>query len=284
MNTEVTEDTQEIEMIDPVKAMNWLETNKFENRRVDDRNVDKIARDIKNKKWIYDGNPIRFDTKGNVLDGQHRLWAIVKANRTVKSLVVRGLADEAVNVIDTGKTRSNADIMHFQGFVNTSTLAAVARLYFGYKEVGGDMNVWAGKPAQRRYTANELLAIVDKERKLIGAVSETASFSVTNKMLGRSTAAFCFYLFDRSDYLMAGNFYHKFEKGNDLQEGSPILVLKNALMIRETQFKDMGARGGNRAQAHKIAIIIKAWNAFKNGKTISRLRYDPEKEAYPQPA
>jgi hypothetical protein len=54
---------------------------------------------------------IAFDEFGNLIDGQHRLHAIVKSGKTITCLVSFGVHVDAVSVIDRGLRRSSAVVL-----------------------------------------------------------------------------------------------------------------------------------------------------------------------------
>lgn len=276
--------TSKVVTITPGMASSWLADNKFENRNLSDRNVNRIARDIKAGKWIFDGNPIRFDNNGNILDGQHRLWAIVMAEKEVESLVVRGLEEGAVHTIDTGKSRNNADVLHFAGYKSTSALAALARLAIGYRRNKGDMWKWAQDNSHARLSTQEILDEVEKNQVLVTILQHAQKLSFTKKLLGPATTAFAYYVLQKNceDSYAGEYFFDAFERGINLREDDAILLLRNVLAIREDVLVAR-KQGGNKATAYKLALLIKAWNAYREKKPVKRLTWGPEKEAYPVP-
>lgn len=269
----------EIVTMTPAMALKWIEDSNFDNRVLSDRNVDKIARDIKAGNWVYDGNSIKFDTQGNLIDGQHRLYAIVRSQKTVNLLVVRDLADEAKGVIDTGKSRTGSDVLHFRGYTNTNVLAAVCRLKIGYDKCKGDMKAWSAGRAGDRLSPIEICNEVTNTPELVDAVSALQNFKFVRKTMGLGVPTFCYYLFHKIDPYQAENFFHVLEKGISLQEGHPILTLRNYLIVPENRYK-IGGRG-NSKPAHLMAVIIKSWNAYRTGKTTQRMNYFPDREDYP---
>lgn len=274
--------TTEIINISPAQASSWLENSKFDNRNISDRLVNKIARDIKNNKWIFDGTPIRFDKNNNVIDGHHRLWGIISAGLPVKSLVIRGLSDESKDTIDTGKARSNSDILHFHGFVNTASLANACRLSIGYRMNNGDLYKWARGSSKLHCSSSQIVEEAEKNIDLVHCHQKTISYKFIKKFIGFGTASFCMHIFGKINATKANEFFYLLEKGENLQEGNPILALRNSLTIRDHLTMKL-AKGGNYRSAYLIAIIIKAWNAYRDEKVVQRLYFNDEKESYPIP-
>jgi hypothetical protein len=66
--------------VTPDQALKWLEDTNTNNRSVRDIHVQRLASDMKNGKWRgFNGEAIRFDSLGRLVDGQHRLWACTVA-------------------------------------------------------------------------------------------------------------------------------------------------------------------------------------------------------------
>jgi len=113
--------------VTPEIAARWLRQN-TRNRTIRQHLVDRFTRDMQAGEWHLDGAPIRFAPDGTLLDGQHRLTAIVSTGITVPILVVRGIDPSAQAVMDTGAARTAADALSIDGRENASTLAATAAL------------------------------------------------------------------------------------------------------------------------------------------------------------
>ena len=59
--------------ITPDMALRWLETTNTNNRKVSEKHVHRLARDMTDGKWRLTHVGIAFDPNGTLLDGQHRL-------------------------------------------------------------------------------------------------------------------------------------------------------------------------------------------------------------------
>lgn len=269
--------THSIITITPQMAQTWLDESKFENRRIENSRIKKLVSDIKKDKWVFDGTPIRFNGGGDILDGQHRLMAIVRAQKPVKSLVIRGLETTSKNTIDTGKVRTIGDLLHFNGQLNTTTLAAAARLSLGYDECKGDLGQWS-KTVAHNTSNQEIIEECQKNHKLVKATQAIMNLHYVRKICGSGTAALCYYLFMKSSAQhLADSFFTSLENGNNLTEDSAILVLRNTLSIRDTKRQI----SGRRRSAYNVALFIKAWNAWRSNATVQVLRYGFDEE-YPK--
>src|SRR5439155_25117462 len=100
--------------VDPATASAWLQRN-LHNRHLREEAVSSMARDMAAGRWQYTGEAVKFSKAGNLLDGQHRLAAVVKSETTIPILVVPGLPDSAQEVIDTGAKRTASDVLYLSG-------------------------------------------------------------------------------------------------------------------------------------------------------------------------
>jgi hypothetical protein len=102
--------TTEYRIVTPDDARELLSHN-HGNRRVRQTWVKYLARQIVNGKWELTSDAVGIRRDGVVINGQHRLMAIVEADVAVPMIVVRGLSAEAFLVTDRGKSRSLTDVL-----------------------------------------------------------------------------------------------------------------------------------------------------------------------------
>lgn len=119
----------EVININPSMAMKMLEHVHHKNRSVSKATVDRYARAMSDGRFDgLNGETIIIDELGNLLDGQHRLWAVVTSGVTMPFLVVtpRGTSDEIIKTIDGGYARSISDFLNCKNKNIVGPLAAVA--------------------------------------------------------------------------------------------------------------------------------------------------------------
>lgn len=74
--------------VDPDKARKWLLKNK-NNRPIDEKKVDLYAKHMKKGTWAMKRPaPIEMDIDGNLINGQHRLLAVLKSGSTIKMKII----------------------------------------------------------------------------------------------------------------------------------------------------------------------------------------------------
>lgn len=143
--------------VTPELAQKWLGENYSKQRHLRNATVNKYASDMENGKWDETIiQPIRFTEEGKLIDGQHRLKAIVVANKTVTMWIQTGLRESAYNSIDIGAKRSAGDII---GGLNSQNRAAIASAIAGLLK--GDGGVSAAMHRYKSYTPKVLTTIAD---------------------------------------------------------------------------------------------------------------------------
>ena len=96
--------------ITPNIATQMLAEN-VSNRKLKSGLVARYSNAIKKGQWKLNGSAVVFSSDGQLLDGQHRLHSIVQTGVPVSCMVVYGVQPKTMDTIDTGKSRSHADLM-----------------------------------------------------------------------------------------------------------------------------------------------------------------------------
>src|SRR5690242_4011344 len=121
-----TSPSAQYEIITPAIAEAYLAKNEI-NRTVRKAAVSAYARDMANGDWITTGEAIQFDWFDRMIDGQHRLLAIIEAGVSIQFLVVRGLDPKAQKRIDSGIVRAFADQLKMADIPESLSVASALR-------------------------------------------------------------------------------------------------------------------------------------------------------------
>ena len=113
------------ERIGPAQAIKFLEANTL-NRSISEARVAQYSSDMENKRWRRTTTPIKFDTNGTLIDGQHRLWAVINSGQEVEFLVAYDCDVEEREVQDIGKGRTLREIISFEQVDVTAQMIAAA--------------------------------------------------------------------------------------------------------------------------------------------------------------
>lgn len=111
LNMSGTEIRTETILITPDMARHWLGSNTRSNRRPSAKTVDAYAREMAAGRWLVTHQGIAFNQAGELVDGQHRLLAIIEADVNILMMVTTGLAVEYNSPIDQGYNRSLAQVL-----------------------------------------------------------------------------------------------------------------------------------------------------------------------------
>ncbi len=243
-------------MITPEMAESML-ADKGPNRQVSASFINKYARDMLSGRWRLNGQTIKLSKDGQLLDGQHRLEAAKKARRAFPAIIVEGLERETFASLDIGHRRAVSDILRERGESNTITLASSLRWLWMI-----DNNVILAKNSSP--TNGELLEILERNPSIRDSIKKVATI---RDMMGGGVAAALHRRFSRKDSVKADEFFARLIDGIQLAEQSPVRHLRERLIrMRSSQRVRLG-------EAEKVALSIKAWNAYREDRTIQLLTW-----------
>ena len=257
------------ETITPEKAEEYLGTMRS-NRNVKPKWLAELERRINNGEWDPNNpQPISFAGEKTLIDGQHRLLAVVGTRKSIKCWVAREVPQSAISNIDTGKARSMADLLRMKGEVNVAMVSGTLRQLLKYRQ-SGELGQKGLEPSHF-----EMLELLEKEpvvRDVINAVGELRHIRLG---VGPSMWGALWILFGEQDENDADEFIELMKTGEGLQNGSPILALRKALLNMQYP----------RPPRHNAALVIKAWNAWRAGEEIQTISWKAggkSPEAFPQ--
>lgn len=258
-----------VEQIDPATARRYLGANR-DNRKVKRGRVATYARQMTQGQWLVTGDPVRFDADGRLLDGQHRLLAIVESETTQTMVVIRDLPPESFQVIDSGLPRTFADALGV-GVPSPLAKAAVARLMF-VVDVGGD---------PRLSTDMSIVSRTDVHDYYHGHAAEidfavSSGFRLRKAIPGQNSTGWGAFviLARRASVEWSEEYIEGVLTGVNLGAGDPRLALRSWMTNqRGDGFPTAGWHAG---------LFIKAWNKWMDGETAQLLSLRAE-EQFPIP-
>lgn len=279
----------EIKLITPKIAETLLLSNEM-NRRLRESLVNEYARQMAAGLWKEEtGEAIKISSDGDVLDGQHRLAALIKSNISLPFLFITDLENEIFTVLDTGVGRTAGDIFHIAGVKQANNYAAVITRYLAFKRgriavIPSSTKYGTGCAAgitlkNIRYSKAELLSVYNNRVKFWEAVISMSDHwrhqiqrVLTFSDIG-SLYAF-FYDIDQDD---AFKFIDLLCSGVDLNQNNPIKLLREKLIFSKANMKFQ------LTSVQKLGLIFKAWNFFRDKKQITVLRFHRETDNFPTP-
>lgn len=254
-----------IKKITPDTASEMLKSN-TNNRPANPMHVARLAREITNGNWKVNGDTICIASDGRIIDGQHRLMAVVRAGIGIETFVVEGLDYDTFNTKDIGKRRSSADTLAVCGEKQCKALAAALIVVGRYLTGRMDRRV--------AYTNMEVENLLEEHPDIRRSVRFCKE---TKRLIAQSTLTGAHYLFSRKSEEQADSFVTQTISGIGLNEGDPIYYLRERLLINSISKAKLPAD-------YIMALTIKAWNARRQNKTIQSLAFraeGPSAESFP---
>jgi len=251
------------ELITPAIAMDWLDNANTSNRSVSEAHVQRLARDMASGEWKLTHEGIAFDPSGILIDGQHRLWAVVLSETPVEMHVWRNVTRDALMAIDCGKARTLRDMLWLSGghgSVGKNDLAVLRAMLGGF---AGPVTLTAAEASQA----------LDKHAAAVRFAVETLpkakwiSSAATRAVLARA--------YYSCDHDLLRDFARMLGTGVVPDRGAVAVVLLR-------QF--LGEKPGHSRQAthERYAKTQRALVAFLKGESIGRL-YAASQEHFPLP-
>lgn len=204
------------ELITPEKALAYLARN-VRNRPLRESWVEYLAQQIRTGHWQTTHQGIAFSKTGDLMDGQHRLSAIVRANKAVHLSVTTGMAESIYKVTDCGLKRATFDRIHLvddkgQNQLLCQVLNAYCRCALRIRHA---IPVSAVEDEFLRYSDSWLWA--------------TAQFSQKVALYGRVGVIAAIAVYHVIDAKKSQEFMHGYRTGEDLSAGSPVLALRRVV-------------------------------------------------------
>ncbi len=240
--------SMKIESITPTQARAWLsdEINQ-NNRNVSSPLVQSYANEMREDRWVV-GSPIMFNRDGKLIDGQHRLAAVVEFGKVAQFAVMRDVPDGAREVIDQGRARSVPDIlrmMHGQAraALVTGAIRAIDRFVHGY--------------AYKLSTGHAV--------EMIGRYHDGVTWAVEN-IPGRTVFSSApivgamIFAYELSPEVVEA-FARRFFVGDGLAVTSPILVARN-------QIQKMGTLAYQDQKREAFLLILHAIYKAQHGQSV----------------
>lgn len=258
-------ETIPVVLVTPEMAKTWLDTRLVDyERQLRQGRVEGMARDMKDGKFRFIGDPIRFAIEGgNLEDGQHRLSAVVLSGIPQYFLLVDIPAD-ARHVIDTGVKRSVPDMLQKLGIatgIKGKILTAIANKASAW-QLG-----YVGSRGSYRATADETITYVRRNEPALKAAADIAILVVNHRLpVAASSIGALWFLTREVNAADADEFWVKqVIKGVGIEEDTPAQALRNRI-FRESH-------SGHRMypdDAMRYGAL--AWNHFRQGNAAAKIQ------------
>jgi hypothetical protein len=252
--------------IDPEHAEEMLKLLQS-NRRLVASHVSFLAREMKEGRWKVNGDTIRFSSK-RLLDGQHRLHAVIQSQVTIWALVVEELEDESFDTIDTGRNRGAGDVLSSYGFGTSQPfMVAAAGRFLYYHDNGISLD-------SSLRISNHLIIESVRKNPVVAFIADYLANK--GRMRASAIVAALALISRKAGREMTMYFAEKLVVGADLSVGDPVRFFRDKWMLES---KHRSARG---ERVIWIALTIKTYNAWVTGKKIDRVERWSLGEKFPE--
>jgi hypothetical protein len=243
--------------ITPEEATHLLESNGC-NRPLNEAHVKRIAKQIEDGKWRFNGDTIKISSTNDILDGQHRLWAIIMSETAVETIVVRGIEPDAFSTIDTlRKPRSGSDVLALVGVTNHRSTISVGLQWL----IRWQRKVLEEYRAPANRIENSDIEQAFKDNPGMARAAERA-----NKLRAISNPgllAFFYFILSNRNPDLAERLMHTLENPSGVGVDDPFFRLR-VYFLNQSNRKDA---------LISIALMIKAANAAHKGREVKVLNW-----------
>jgi hypothetical protein len=256
-----------VQTITPDKAADMLAANTT-NRPLSRATVRGFADAMRRGDWLVTHQGIAFDTDGVLVDGQHRLAAVIEAEMPVEMTVFTEVEPDTFDVLDTGKRRNAADVLAIEGEKSSATLAAMVRtLWLYYNRPDGS---WTGGATS--VTNHQIVQTLAAHPKLRDYVQLGERISAETGMMkaAAGAAAYLVEQANRGKKAKLARWHDGVIEGAGLRKSDPRLVLRRTMF---GMARRQGTAPRRRDTREHVGLYLKAFNAWAAGDPVNHLRF-----------
>lgn len=270
----------QVVMVTPQMAQKWL-SNGGKNRKIAISRVREYADSMNAGKWVLNGEAIVFDANGKLIDGQHRLSAIVLLGVTMPMYITRGIDDpRAFETIDRGKKRTVSDIVKMEGISNAPLASAIAKRLVAWSKCTNKSIFTLNNDSFNKIADYEILDYIKTNNHRIQSFIIDVAGSLPFKRCGAPSALVTSLIIcNEIDEVATMLFMEGLKTGANLPANSPIHLLRERLI-------DPPERRGLFWETEVMALTVKSWNKYLHGKEAKTLRWRQDgncPERFPMP-
>lgn len=232
-------------------------TNNTCNRPVKRLHVAFLVNELVAGRWKFNGDPVRIGFDGSLIDGQHRLEAVMQSGVAIKTLLITGLDPEVFDTIDSGALRSAGDTLSVAGEKNGRNLAAALVVANDLSRGKTDFN------RSIKISNAEILNMLSQHEAIKDSMCWGRSLV---RLAPCSIVVALHYLFSQQNPNRANAFFEAVHTGVGLDIDSPVYLLRQRLI-------DNATAKGKMTRRYMAALFVKAWNAYASSRKLKYLRF-----------
>lgn len=245
----------EIMELSPDDARDLLAKN-VNNRKLRPTVVSRYAADMAAGRWDLTGDSIKLSWEDEIIDGQHRLHAIVASGATIKTAVAFGVDPKAKEAVDTGLKRGLGDVLAWKGKANAAKLSSAIAVAW---QIEHGLVV-----AQTRPTHHEAVDWFEANPGIEWALGQAEKVRRSLRLPDSAVAAVVYHAARLGSPDKAEAFASQIATGLNMTERSPVYALRRWVM---------GQPQGRFDRVTLTAILVKAWNAYVADREVTMLAW-----------
>jgi len=247
------------------------------NRKINEKHLIFLKKQILENAWVFNAQSISLSNENTLLDGQHRLTAVVKTNKEIITNISFGVEQSTFSTIDTGQQRYAKDTLYLNGYTNVNHVSAIIRLVNNYREGriatggGGDLKLSNEQTLEfaKKHSVDYWATLVKQASLYAKNHGSIMGFSISE------IGAFL-YLVKEADQTKIDAFCKILFLGIGRKEDHYLSFL--AKKFTDAKKNVMSSI----VFSTKMAFLYKAWNMFLDNSNAKRVLYDPSSEKYPR--
>ena len=271
----------EVMDITPDMAKKILAHRNKNNRPIRYTHLEKLSNAIEKGEWKVTNQGIAFDADGNLIDGQHRLAAILQTRQTVKMMVATNMDAGIFDVVDTGSKRSTGDALDILGSEHGRTVSAALKIYICYQKF--PEKAWSGAAIQQPSTSDVLAIYKDRQDEIEALLSVVKKKHKNFKCFSMSLGLVLSILLLDAGWsdMQIWEFWDCVTLGANLPPDSVVLSFRNQLSDPHFRKRHYGT------QRYMLNAFIKCFNSYITNESINKFvapRHDTKMYKIQKPA
>ena len=253
------------------------------NRPMKKATVSRYKRDMLSDRWTLTAEAIQIAVGGRLINGQHRLSALIEADKEQPGIKIPftfafEVPEESFARIDQGPGRTGGQTLSAKGFINASNVNSASKIFLMYLRYN-NLFQWSNDNVP---TQSEVEEWIDENTDLV----RDSNFEGYPKFMAKKLPV---RVSTMMALKMAVDLYstnpEKFQEfsdaiatGANLSPGDPRLVLRE-----RSQERIKATQWGYNGNQSELGVLLKAWNAFVAGKTVSTRKLSFSQKELPLP-
>lgn len=211
-------------------AIEWVK-NALRNRTTKNRITSRIATDIEAKRYMLNGEPLIFNEEFKLMDGKHRLEALIKIKGEQIFLLLKNISTDTLETIDTGTQRSLGDVFQMKEIRNAKLLSRTSKNLFIWDTKKKEIVETGYTKSVLDCPSKEIWNFYQKNKLEIDDGCEIfKTHTDISKAFTGSVLSFCFIILARINKSRAYEFFGQLKSKNISTDWKAMKDMKNDIM------------------------------------------------------